>query len=129
MTQKINVTKNPSKIDQNQSLLVMPPNLGSDDVIVPGTANLSFNIKLDSTNDKNRTLVSNKGRVIVKKLVIKFEGNEILSIDHFDVFTCYRDLRETRSEKRNAVKQDIIYNDSCTENCIKLRIDTEENSA
>ena len=90
--QKVIVTHNPSEIDQNQMLLVRFPNLGSDDVIIPGTANLSFNIKLDSTADKNRTLVSNIGRAIVKKLAVKFEGNEILSIDDYDVFACYRDL-------------------------------------
>ena len=44
--QKIIVTHNPSEIDQNQLLLVRFPNLGSDDVIVPGTVNLSFNIEV-----------------------------------------------------------------------------------
>ena len=38
--QKAIVTRNPSEIDQNQLLLVRLPNLGSDDVIIPGTANL-----------------------------------------------------------------------------------------
>ena len=49
--QKVIVTHNPSEIDQNQELLVRFPNLGSDDVIIPGTANLSFNIELTSTVD------------------------------------------------------------------------------
>ena len=49
--QKVIVTHNPSEINQNQELLVMFPNLGSDDVIIPGTANLSFNIELSSTTD------------------------------------------------------------------------------
>ena len=49
--QKVIVTHNPSEIDQNQLLLVRFPNLGKDDVIVPGTANLSFNIKLSTTAD------------------------------------------------------------------------------
>ena len=57
--QKVIVTHNPSEIDQNQLLLVRFPNLGSDDVIVPGMANLSFNIELSSTADSKRTLVSN----------------------------------------------------------------------
>ena len=90
--QKIIVTHNPSEIDQNQLLLVRFPNLSSDDVIVPGMANYSFNIKLSSKADPNRTLQSNIGRAIVKKLAVKFEGNEILSIDDFDVFRCYQDL-------------------------------------
>ena len=101
--QKVIVTHNPSEIDQAQKLLVRFPNLGSDDVIIPGTANLSFNIELTSAVDANRTLVSNIGRAIVKKLAVKFEGNEIMSVDDFNVFACYRDLWKTKSEKRNAI--------------------------
>ena len=86
--QKVIVTHNPSEIDQAQELLVRFPNLGSDAVIIPGTANLSFNVELTSSIDTNRTLVSNIGRAIVKKLAVKFEGNEIMSLDDFDVFAC-----------------------------------------
>ena len=85
-------------------------------------ANLSFNIELTSAVDANRTLVSNIGWAIIKKLAVKFEGNEIMSVDDFNVFACYRDLWKTKSEKRNAIRQGIISNDGCTENCIKLRI-------
>ena len=83
--QKVIVTHHPSKIDQAQLLEVKFPNLGSDDVIIPGMANLSFNIELTSTTDPNRTLVSNIGRAIMKKLAVKFEGNEIMSIDDYDM--------------------------------------------
>ena len=87
--QKVIVTHNPSEIDQNQLLLARFSNLGSDDVIVLGMANLSFNIELSSTADPKRMLVSNIGRAIIKKLAVKFEGNEIMSIDDFDIFACY----------------------------------------
>ena len=127
--QKVIVTHNPSEIDQAQKLLVRFPNLGSDDVIIPGMVNLSFNIELTSTVDANRTLVSNIGRAIVKKLAVKFEGNEIMSVDDFNVFPCYRDLWKTKSEKRNAIQQGIISNDGCTENCIKLRINAGDKNA
>ena len=90
--QKVIATHNPREIGQNQLLLVRIPNLGSDDVIIPGTTNLSFNVELSSTADPKRMLVSNIGRAIVKKLAVKFEGNEILSVDNFDIFACYRDL-------------------------------------
>ena len=123
------VTHNPSEIDQAQLLLVRFPNLGNDDVIIPGTANLSFNIDLTSTADPNRTLVSNIGRAIIKKLAVEFEGNELLSIDNYDVFPCYRDLWKTKSEKRNAIQQGIISNDGCTPNCMKLRINAGDKSA
>ena len=127
--QKVIVTHNPSEIDQAQELLVWFPNLGSDDVIIPGTANLSFNIELTSTVDTNRTLVSNIGRAIMKKLAVKFEGNEIMSVDNFDMFACYQDLWKTKSEKRNAIWQGIISNDGCTQNCIKLRINAGNKNA
>ena len=127
--QKVIVTHNPSEIDKAQELLVRLPNLGSNDVIIPGMANLSFNIELTSTADPNRTLVSNIGRAIVKKLAVKFEGNEIRSVDDFDVFACYRDLWKTKSEKGNAIRQGIISTDGCTENCIKLRINAGNKDA
>ena len=127
--QKVIVTHNPSEIDQNQELLVRFPNLGSDDVIIPGTVNLSFNIELTSTINANRTLVSNIGRAIIKKLAVKFEGNEIMSVDDYDVLACYRDLWKTKSEKKNAIRQGIISNDGCTENCIKLRINAGDKNA
>ena len=120
--QNVIVTHNPSEIDQAQELMVKFPSLGSDDIIIPGIANLSFNTELTSAIDINRTLVSNIGRAIIKKLAVKFEGDEIMSVDDFNVFACYRDLWKTKSEKRNAIRQGIISNDLGTENCIKLRI-------
>ena len=124
--QKVIVTHNPSEIDQAQELLVRFPNLGSDNVIIPGMANLSFNIELTSAVDANRTLVSNIGRAIVKKLAVKFEGNELMSMDDFDVLACYRDLWKTKSEKRNAIHQGMISTDGCMENCIKVMINAAD---
>ena len=85
-------------------------------------ANLSFNIELTSTVDANRTLVSNIGRAIMKKLAVKLEGNEIMSVDDYDLFAC-------KSEKRNTIQQGIISSDGCTENCIKLRINAGDKNA
>ena len=127
--QTVIVTHNPCEIDQNQILEVKFPNLGSDDVIIPGTANLSFNIELTSTADPKRTLVSNIGRAIIKKLVVKFEGNEIMSIDDYDIFACYRDLWKTASEKKHAIRQGIISSDGCTINCIRLRVNAGDKNA
>ena len=71
-------------------------------MIVHGTAKLAFTITLDS-EDVNRTVVQNLGRAIVKKLTIKISGNEVMSIDDFDVFHCYmyNDLWKTAPERAN----------------------------
>ena len=100
--QKVIVTHNPSEIDQAQLLEVKFPNLGSDDVIIPGMVNLSFNTELSSTIDANRTLVSNIGRATIKKLSVKFEGNEIMwtIMTYLHVTEIYGKLRkEVRKEK------------------------------
>ena len=56
--QSIVVTNNPSTIDANQTLTVPFLNLGTNDVIVPGTARIAFNIVLDGGEDDNRTTTS-----------------------------------------------------------------------
>ena len=66
--QKVVITNNLSTIDENQLLTVRFPNLGKDDVIVPGSTRLAFNITLESTEDDNRTMVNNIGRAIIKKI-------------------------------------------------------------
>ena len=117
--QSVVITNNPSTIDQNQQLLARFPNLGSDDVIVPGTARLAFTISLTST-DANRTLVQNIGRAIVKKITIRISGNEIMSIDDADVFYCYQDLWKTARERANAQYQGI--DTSTARTVTKLRV-------
>jgi len=100
--QSIAVTNNPSTIDANQILTVRFPNLGNDDVIVPGTVRLAFNVALDGDADANRTAVNNLGRAIVKKISVKLEGQEVMSLDDADIYLCYRDLWMSDKERLNA---------------------------
>ena len=59
-------------------------------VIVPGTTKLTFSISLSGT-DPNGTLVKNLGRNIIRKLIVKLEGNEIISNDDYDILYSYYD--------------------------------------
>ena len=118
--QSVVITNNPSTIDQNQLLTVRFPNLGTDDVIVPDTTRLAFNIELvseGSDEDANRTIVHNLGRAIVKKISVKIEGNEIYSLDDADVYHCYSDLWLPKQRLINMAYQGI-----CNENTLKLRM-------
>lgn len=118
--QSVVITNNPSTIDQNQQLLVRFPNLGPEDVIAPGTVRLAFTIALTS-EDVNRSVVQNLGRAIVKKLTIKISGNEILSIDDYDVYGCYADMWKTKQERENMVYQGIDQS-LRTKNQLALRV-------
>ena len=82
---------------------------------------LTFNTTLAGT-DVNRTLVKNLGRNIIRKLVVKLDGNEIISIDDYDVLFSYIDSWKTATERRNAVFQGIVETDGQTEKAIKHRI-------
>ena len=104
--QSVVITNNPSTIDQNQQLLVRFPNLGSNDVIVPRSARLAFEIEIKST-DANATVYQNLGRAIVKKTTIKISGNEVMSIDDSDIYHCYIDLWKSPSERLNMAYQGV----------------------
>ena len=124
MRQTIFNTHVPANIDQNSILTVKFPDLSPNDVIVPGTAKLSFKITLTSTGgsaDNNRTICNNLGRAIVSKIEVKLEGKSIFTLDDSDIFLSYQDLWKTSEERENAVYQGIR-----SEAIRKIRIDAAD---
>ena len=119
--QHIIKTNNPSTISPDELLTVRFPNLKENQVIIPSTTKLTFNISLAGT-DVNRTLVGNLGRNIIRKLVVKLEGNEIISTDDYDIFYSYYDCWKCKTERLNAVFQGIVETDGQMENAIKHKI-------
>ena len=112
---------NPSTIGPDELLTVRFRDLKENQVIIPSTTKLTFNISLAST-DVNRTLVGNLGRNIIRKLVVKLESNEIISIDDYDIFYSFYDCWKCKTERLNTVFQGLVEADSQTENAIKYRI-------
>ena len=125
LRQHIIKTNNPSTIGPGELLTVRFPDLKQNQVIIPSTTKLTFNITLAGT-DVNRTLVENLGRNIIRKLIVKLEGNEITSIDDYDVLYSYYDCWKTVTERRNAIFQGIVEADGQTENAIKHRINATD---
>ena len=89
---------------------------------------LTFNITLVGT-DVNRTLVENLGRNIIRKLVVKLEGNEITSTDNYDVLYSYYDCWKTVTERCNAIFQGIVEAEGQTENAIKHQINATDKAS
>ena len=121
LRQHIIKTNNLSTIGPGELLTVRFPNLKENQVIFPSTTKLTFNITLVGT-DVNRTLVGNLGRNIIRKLIVKLEGNEKISIDDYDILYSYYDCWKCTTERHNAVFQGIVDADGQTENAIKHRI-------
>ena len=123
--QHIIITNNPSTIGPGELLTVRFPDLKENKVIIPGTTKLTFNITLAGT-DPNRTPVGNLGRNIIRKLVVKLEGNEIISTDDYDVLYSYYDCWKCTNERLNAVFQGIVEADGQMETAIKHRINADD---
>ena len=123
--QHIIKTNNRSTIGLDELLTVRFPDLKENQMIIPSTTKLTFNISLVGT-DVNRTLVGNLGRNIIRKLVVKLEGNEIINTDDYNIFYSFYDCWKCKTERLNAVFQGIVETDSQTENAIKHRINTTD---
>ena len=121
LRQHIIKTNNPSTIGPGELLTVRFPDLKENQVIIPSTTKLNFNITLAGT-DANRTLVKNLGRNIIRKLIVKLEGNEIISTDDYDILYSFYDCWKTATERRNAIFQGVVEADGQTENAVKHRI-------
>ena len=74
-------------------------------MIVSRTTKLTFNISLSGT-DIGKTLVKNLGSI--RKLVMKLEGNEIISNDNCDILYSYYDCWKRTTERRNVVFQGVV---------------------
>ena len=119
--QHIIKTNNPSAIRPDELLTMRFSDLKENQVIIPSTMKLSFNITLVGT-DVNRTLVGNLGRNIIRKLIVKLEGNEIISTDDYNIVYSFYDCWKCKTERLNAVFQGIVEDDSQREGAIKHRI-------
>ena len=128
LRQHIIKTNNPSTIGPGELLTVRFPDLKENQVIIPGTTKLTFNITLAGT-DVNRTLVGNLGRNIIRKFVVKLEGNEIISIDDYDILYSYYDCWKCTTERHNAVFQGMVETDGQTENAIKHKINAGDKAS
>ena len=125
LRQHIIKTNNLSTIGPIELLTVHFPDLKENQLIIPGTTKLTFNISLAGT-DVNRTLVNNLGRNINRKLIVKLEVNVIISTDDYDVLYSYYDCWKCTTETLNAVFQGIVEADSQTEKAVKHRINTDD---
>ena len=97
-------------------------------MIIPGTTNLTFNVSLSGT-DTNRSLVGNLGRNIIRKLVMKLEGDEIISTDDYDILYSFYDCWKSTTERSSAVFQGIVETGGQTENAIKHRINAADKAS
>ena len=60
---------------------------------------------------------------------MKLEGNEIISIDDYDVLFSYIDSWKTKNQRCNCVIQGMVGNDGLSENAIKHRVNASNKAS
>ena len=123
--QHIIKTNNPSTIGPGELLTVRFPDLKENQVTIPKTTKLTFNITLAGT-DINRTLVKNLGCNIIRKLVVKLDSNEIISIDDYDVLSIKHRINAT--DKANNAKDQTVASIYDNRFCIPLDFELLEST-
>lgn len=102
--QTVVITSNPSTLDQNQQLSVRCPKLSDNDIIVPRSARLIFEIYINST-DANATIYKNIGGKTIT--MIQISGNEVMLIDDSDMYPYHDDPWKYPTERINIVYQGV----------------------
>ena len=115
------ITHNPSQATPGETLYVRCPKLESGMVLVPDTFDLVFDLEIKG-HAKNR-VVQNVAKNIVSRMVLKFEGDILLDLNHYNVIECYRDLYMHQKDRMDMTLYGIQ-----SENMRKLRSGAEDAS-
>ena len=85
------ITFNPSEAYPGETLYVHVPKLNKDEVIVPGSLALRFDIDT-SGGHANNFLVQNVSRALVSQMAVKFGGDTLEKTADYDVYKTFSDL-------------------------------------
>ena len=99
------LTFNPSSAKPKETLYIDVPHLPNDTVLVPGTLALVGEFVLGGTKHANNRVVSNLGRCLVKRRVVKIGDKTIQDLERADLIDVYGDL--WRKDRKERVEQGI----------------------
>jgi len=88
------------------------PKLNEDEVIVPGSLGLRFDIDL-SGGHANNYLVQNVSRALVSKMVVKFAGTDLQDTCGYDLYKIFEDLFLSQEQRDDMVLEGIQSEDLC----------------
>ena len=100
------ITFDPTEANPGSRLEVRVPKLNKNEVLVPGSLALRFDIDL-SGGHANNYLVQNVSRALVSQQVVKFGGTTLDDIVDYDVFKIFTDLFLPEETRGNMVAEGI----------------------
>ena len=106
------ITFNPSEANPGETLRVHVPKLNKNEVLVPGSLALRFDIDL-SGGQANNFLVQNVSRALVSRMTVKFGGTTVEDTVDYDVYKTFSDLFLPGEKRDNMVPEGIQSEDLC----------------
>jgi len=106
------ITFDKSEANPGETLYVHVPKLNQDEVLVPGSLGLRFDIDLTGGH-ANNYLVQNVSRALVSKMVVKFAGTILQDTDGYDLFKIYEDLFLSQEQRDDMVLEGLQSVDLC----------------
>ena len=100
------ITFNPSEANPGETLYVHVPKLNKNEVLVPGSLALRFDIDL-SGGHVNNFLVQNVSRALVSKMTVKFGGTTLEETVDYDIYKTFQDLFLPGEKRDNMVPEGI----------------------
>ena len=100
------ITFNPSEANPGETLYVHVPKLNKNEVLVPGSLALRFDIDL-SGGHANNFLVQNVTLALVSKMTVKFGGTTLEETVDYDVYKTFQDLLLPGEKRDNMVPEGI----------------------
>ena len=104
------ITFDRSEANNGETLNVYVPKLNENEVPVPDSLVLRFDIDL-SGGHANNFFVDNVSRALVSKMVVKFAGKILEEMDGYDIYKIYEDLFLSQEHRDNMLLEGIQSND------------------
>ena len=106
------ITFSRTEASPGETLCVSVPTLRENEVIMPGSLALRFNIDL-SGGHANNFLVQNVSRALVDKMVVKFAGTILQDTVGYDIYKMFEDLFLLQEKRDNMLLEGFPSEDLC----------------
>jgi len=104
------ITFDRTEANPGETLYVHVPKLNENEVLVPGTLCLRFNISglnAAAGGHDGNYLAQNVSRALVSKMVVKFAGTILQDTDGYDLFKIYEDLFLSQEQRKDMILEGI----------------------
>ena len=105
------ITFNPSEANPGETLRVFVPKLNENEVLVPGSLAVRFDIDIGGHADN--FLVQNVSRALVSRMTVNFGGTTLEDTTDYDVYKTFSDLFLPGEKRDNMVPEGIQSEDLC----------------